>query len=285
MSQDYTIGMLWMEGPLSYLEQLCMQSFLDAGHAVRLYHYGPVTNVPDGVEVADAGEILPGEPLLKYNAMDSVALHADLFRLRLLDRHEDVIWADTDAYCMKPFAPKDGFFFGMQSETSANTAVMLLPRDSETLKRIIAFTNDEYAIPTWYKPRYVRRLSKAKEDGNPVHVSDQPWGVWGPSILTHFLSLTGEMKHALPVDVLYPFSFNDRRKMTRADLANLDDFITERTVSIHFYGRRMRSRLASFPNGIPPKTSLVGQLIRKHGIDPNKAPVPRKAPPVESDSA
>ena len=39
MSRDYEIGMLWVEGALSYVEVLCAQSFLDAGHHVKLYHY------------------------------------------------------------------------------------------------------------------------------------------------------------------------------------------------------------------------------------------------------
>ena len=56
MSPDYQIGMLWISGRLSYLEQLCVKSFVDAGHHVKLYTYEPVEGIPEGVETADASE-------------------------------------------------------------------------------------------------------------------------------------------------------------------------------------------------------------------------------------
>ena len=55
---EYQIAALWMEGKLSFLEQLCLKSFVDAGHHVKLYHYGPLENVPDGMELANAEEVL-----------------------------------------------------------------------------------------------------------------------------------------------------------------------------------------------------------------------------------
>ena len=33
---DHQIAMLWMRGSLSFVEQLCVKSFLDAGHHVAL---------------------------------------------------------------------------------------------------------------------------------------------------------------------------------------------------------------------------------------------------------
>ncbi len=58
MSREYEIGMLWVEGPLSYIEVLCAKSFLDAGHHVKLYHYKDVQNVPEGVELVNGDSML-----------------------------------------------------------------------------------------------------------------------------------------------------------------------------------------------------------------------------------
>ena len=55
---DHQIAMLWMRGQLSFLEQLCIRSFIDAGHHVVLYSYEPVDRVPEGVECRDADLIL-----------------------------------------------------------------------------------------------------------------------------------------------------------------------------------------------------------------------------------
>ena len=93
-----TIGMLWMEGPLSYLEQLCVKSFVDAGHEVILYHYGPVQNVPDGVVMEDAAQFLQQDGFLLHKRTSSPALHSDVFRYKMLEKSQNIIWADTDAY-------------------------------------------------------------------------------------------------------------------------------------------------------------------------------------------
>ena len=50
-------------------------------------------------------------------------------------------------------------------------------------------------------------------------------------------------------------------------------FVTAETFSIHFYGRRMRSRIVIKDGGVPRPRSLIGQLLRKHGIDPLAAPI------------
>jgi len=60
------IASLWIGERLSWLEQLCLKSFADAGHHITLYSYDPIENVPDGVETADAGEILSGDPMLRH---------------------------------------------------------------------------------------------------------------------------------------------------------------------------------------------------------------------------
>jgi hypothetical protein len=59
---------------------------------------------------------------------------------------------------------------------------------------------------------------------------------------------------------------------------DLSRYITANTLSIHFYGRRMRKRLVEKEGGVPHPHSLIGQLIAKHAIDPAAAPLPPAAP-------
>ena len=42
------------------MEQLSICSFLRDGHPMRLYAFGPIANVPEGIEVRSATEILLG---------------------------------------------------------------------------------------------------------------------------------------------------------------------------------------------------------------------------------
>ncbi|MDA5558632.1 hypothetical protein [Shimia sp. MMG029] len=274
-----TIAALWMEGPLSYLEQLCLKSFVDAGHRVVLYHYGPLQNVPDGIELADASPILPRTDFLTHQRTGSPALHSDLFRYKMLAQSENTIWADTDAYCMKPFETPNGHFYGWESSKHINGGVLGLPQDSETLRALLEFTSDEFAIPSWYGKEYQQELEAARDAGQPVHASEQPWGVWGPHAVTHFLHETGEARFALPQEGLYPFTFKDRRKMLRRNF-DVSPYITDNTFSVHLYGRRMRARLVEREGGVPHPKSLLGTLLKKHDVDPLKAPIPAKPKPA-----
>ena len=284
MSVEYRIGMLWMEGPLSFLEQLCIVSFRDAGHEVVLYHYGDVQNVPEGITMADAEAVLPRETDLLHARTGSPALHSDLFRYRLLEQEDRMIWADTDAYCVKPFQTPNGHFYGWESERHVNGGVLGLPQDSDTLHALLEFTRDEYPVPGWFSDAEKAELRAAHEAGKPVHVGDLPWGVWGPHAVTHFLHETGEIKFALPREGLYPVSFKDRRLMLKRGNPT-DALITDNTYSIHFYGRRMRRRIVEKEGGIPKRFSLIGKLLAKHNVDPAAAPIPDKRPALETATA
>lgn len=275
MRKSFSCSMLWINGSLSYLEQLCAKSFVDAGHHTILYTYEPVGGIPNGIEVRDAADVLPLDDFLLHKRTGSPALHSDLFRYKLLEQDGDTIWVDTDAYCVKRFEPIDGHFYGRESEKHVNGGVLALPQNSETLRELLDFTSDEFAIPPWLRPRERNRMEKARDDGHPVHASEMPWGTWGPHAVTYFLKKTGEIKYALPRSGLYPFSFKDRVKMIRTS-TNADEFLTDETYSIHFYGRRMRPRLARENDGVPRTGSLIDRLLRHHDIDPRMAPVPEK---------
>ena len=275
MAHEYQIAALWIGGDLSFLEQLCLKSFLDAGHHVKLYTYHGIGNAPEGCEMADANEVLPQDNFLRHARTNSPALHSDLFRYHLLAANDRTIWADTDAYCRKPFETATGHFYGWESEKHVNGGVLGFPRDSEALGQLLEFTRDEFAIPPWFSDAQKAELEAKKEAGEPVHAGEMPWGVWGPHAITHFIHATGEEKYALPQVALYPIPYRDRKVMLYPAF-DISQYVTGKTYSIHFYGRRMRARINEVQNGVPKPRSLIGRLLRKHGIDPRAAPIPQK---------
>ena len=277
MSNPYHIGMLWVEGPLSYVEQLCVQSFLDNGHEVTLYHYGDVDRVPDGAAKVHGREILDRDDFIAHGRTGSMALFSDVFRYHMLTKLDHTIWADTDAYCMKPFETETGHFYGWESEHHINGGVLGFPKDSEALAGLLEMSGDEYDIPFWYSDGAKAKLQANKDAGNPTHVSELPWGVWGPHAVTAWVHRTGEDKYAFPREVLYPVPFEKRRHMVNGRRrAQADAWLTDKTVSIHLYGRRIRQFLASRENGMPDEGGLVDHLLKKHKIDPRAAPIPVK---------
>lgn len=273
MAIDYQVAALWIGGSLSFLEELCLKSFVDAGQHCVLFTYEGVDNVPEGVEIRDAADIMPNPTIHRHERTNSPALFSDRFRYVMLDKMDDTIWVDTDAYCMRRFTTPNGHFHGYEKPDGVNGGVLGLPKDSETLGQLLEFTSDPYAIPEWFPADMQLDYARRRDAGNPVHASEMPWGVWGPRALTHFLTKTGEIRYSLPQAALYPVHYRDRMKMTTPG-ADLSEFITDETFSIHFYGRRMRARISQKFGGVPRPRSLIGRLLTKHGIDPRKNPLP-----------
>jgi len=103
------IQSLWIGAPLSNLEKLCVQSFLDHGHEFHLYTYADIAGVPDGAVIKDGNEILPWGKLTSGKVKDMASL-SDYFRYALLNK-EGGYWVDTDTICLRPFDFPDPIIF------------------------------------------------------------------------------------------------------------------------------------------------------------------------------
>jgi len=268
------IASLWIGGRLSWLEQLCLKSFADAGHEVTLFSYAPIDNLPAGVRAGDAGDIFPAEPMYRHRRTDSPAIHADLWRLHLL-RQTDMIWVDADMYCWRPFDFRRQSVFGWEKEGLVCNAVLGLPRSSRALAGLLEFFQDEYAIAPWLKPWQQAELEAARAAGDPLHMTEQSWGFTGPAAVTWFLRKTGEIRYAEPQSAFYPVSFRNRNQMILSRFSPEEEF-DEHTRGVHFWARRMKPRLEEKENNTPRRGSFMEGLIEKHGIDPAAAPIPRK---------
>ncbi len=268
------IASLWIGGKLSWLEQLCLVSFAHAGHDVTLYSYDHIPNVPDEVEQVSAEELFPSEPMYKHARTGSPAIHADLFRLNMIQQ-TDKIWVDADMYCYQPFDFESQHVFGWEKPGLVCNAVLGLPKDSEALGNMLEFFKDEYAIAPWLKPWQRRELEAERDAGRPVHMTAQNWGFTGPEAVTHFLKESGEIKHAHEQAGFYPIGFPERNHMIkrRFDVAGQ---LGKDTFGVHFWARRMKPRLEEKEGGAPQEGSFMGDAIARHGIDTEAAPIPRK---------
>ena len=270
------IATLWIGGQLSWLEQLCLKSFADAGHHTTLYSYAPIQNAPAGVHLADAEEIFPSEPMLRHARTGSPAIHADMWRLHLLKK-TDKIWIDADMYCYRPFNFDREFVFGWEKPHLVCNAVLGLPSSSKTLDALLEFFKDEYAIAPWLRPWQKKELQAEKDTGKPVHMTAQSWGFTGPASVTHFLKETGEIQYAEPESAFYPISFKSRNKMIISrHLDFVEERLTSETRGIHFWARRMKPRLEEKEGNTPRRGSFLHRLISKHEIEPAAAPIPAK---------
>ena len=272
------LGSLWIGGNLSWLEQLCIRSFLHHGHEVTLYTYEGVTNAPEGTILADANTVFPATEFITHRASGSPAYHADAFRYRMISA-TGLAWVDVDVLCQRTWrAPEDAALFGWEvpGRVVCN-AVLRLPAASPALAQLNAFCASQYSIPPWFAEDERARLETLRDAGTPVHVGEMPWGVSGPAAVTHFLRESGEIAKALPQSAFYPVPFKDRRDML-APGRDLSDRIGPDCWGVHLWNRRLRRRLVTHHGGIPPPDSFVGRAVARHGIDCTAAPIPDVPP-------
>jgi hypothetical protein len=273
MTRTREVGTLWIGGSLSWLEQLCLKSFVDQGQKITLFSYEPIPNVPEGVIRRDGREVLDTDNFLKYEKKDSFALFADLFRLHMIACNPGMIWVDTDVYCHRPMVYDEDHVMGFElpGGQRVNNAVLGLPANGALLQAMLDYTADPFAIPPFIKPSLQDDYRKAAALGEPVHVSQQPWGVWGPMMVTHFTHALGLAEKVQPLDAFYPVPFPDRLKFLRP-ASVVARLLTERTTALHLWASNKRE-LGLRHHGLPPEGSFLDMLVKRHGIFPEAAPI------------
>ena len=271
------IGALWIGGSLTWLEQLCLKSFVDQGHPTILYTYDKVIGVPEGVEIRDGNEILLTDRFVTHARNGSVALFSDLFRFHLIAKVPDIIYVDTDVYSVRPIPGGESHVFGYEyyneerKRGQVNGAILRMPQDSPALNALLEFTSDEYPIPEWLPPRRLNPIKERAAAGDPMHVSEMPWGIWGPLGVTAHLKQSGEIKHARTTDVYYPVHFAKRGIFLRRPLRTRQRF-TNDTRCLHIWAP-VKRMCAIRHDGVPRAGSFLSERLKHHGIDPLAAPV------------
>lgn len=273
MARVREVGTLWIGGALSWMEQLCLKSFVDAGQKITLFSYEDIPNVPEGVIRRDGREILDTDNFLKYEKKNSFALFADLFRLHMIRKCPGMIWVDTDVYCQAPMTYESDYVLGFELPGSkrVNNAVLGLPADSDVLRAMLDFTEDQFPNPEFMRPEEREALEAAAMAGDPVHVTQMPWGVWGPLMVTHFIHRFGLTDQVQPLQAFYPVPFPRRREfLRRAEVADMS--ITKATTALHVWASN-KKELGTRHGGLPAPGSWFDRACRKHGIRPGAAPI------------
>lgn len=133
---------LWIGGSLSLLEQLSLKSFMAHGHEYHLYIYEGTKNIPDGVIIKDANEIIPKSEIYKsrYAAEEYSYLgFSDYFRVKLIyDRGG--FWVDTDIICLKYFDFQDDYVFASEKsdwvKNGISSSIFKCPQNAIFLKEM-----------------------------------------------------------------------------------------------------------------------------------------------------
>ncbi len=132
------IRAFWTGPNLSLYEELSLRSFLASGARVQLFSYDDDLVVPDGVELINANEILPGPVYaFRHAAGDkSLALHSDLFRYVAVEKYGGW-YLDLDIIFIGRELPASPVYIARETAKVINGAVMKFPAHSPLLQRAI----------------------------------------------------------------------------------------------------------------------------------------------------
>ena len=250
------VNCLWLGGALGDLEQVCLLSMLRQGHKVRLFFYDKLTNVPSGIEISDAREIMPREELIVHRASGSPSLGSNKFRYLIME-NDLGIWLDTDVILLSPLLKTQDYIFGWEEYNSINCAVFYSPKDSLLNEEIIEFISQRYPIPPFYDSEVRLELEQKSRSGFPVDVRDLPWGVYGPQALTYFVKKNCLLHFANPERVFYPVHWSDAHVLVSSKY-NVNALISKITIAIHLWNSCLRR-----PSKIRPQNPVGKLLIEK----------------------
>jgi hypothetical protein len=232
----------WFGDELPPYQRLAMKSFLDFGHDYILYAYRSF-DVPAGVELRDAAEILRESRVFHYGAradvgQGSVAAFSNLFRYALLHR-EGGWWVDADLVCLSEDMPPGDAFMGWEYEDLVGNAVLKFPA----------------------RHPFVAALSQAAEAAG----TDLAWGETGPALVTRLAEEQNFLHTVRTQKFAYPVQSRDALHLL---LPARRDEITERIAGkpfLHLWNEIFR-RAVILPWIAPPSGSLVAELFERHGV-------------------
>lgn len=233
---------LWMGGPLTRVERLSLVSFLRTGHAVDLYAYDDVPNVPEGARLLDANRIVTRAELPRYGprageGAGSWALASDIFRYALLWERGGW-WVDTDVVALRSLDDDHDYFFAFQDERMVNTAVLKMPAHCQ-LAELLADTS--------------RRLG-----------ANAMWAEPGPCLMTTLVSLMAMTDLAAGPGTVYPVHWSQVLDLLRPDPLGVRWRRLASSHAVHLWNEMWR-RLGIDKERTHARTSIFERLCRRYG--------------------
>ncbi|GGZ85369.1 hypothetical protein GCM10007161_16600 [Ignatzschineria indica] len=236
------INALWIGDQLGAISRACLTSFVMRGHQVHLHTYGEIKDLPEGVMIKDANEIIDKSKIIKHKKTGSYALFSDIFRYELLRQTDNNnIYVDCDVYCIKPLSvPKHGYLLGYEDDYTINGAVLALPSDSDLLRNLLNIAYDSTFIPPWFSKSKQIKLKIKKSFRISVNIEDMPWGIIGPSAITYYVNQLKLEDYIEDIDIFYPIHCKSVISFLTKYQLDVSEVLTTRTRTIHLYNEMLK---------------------------------------------
>lgn len=237
MPESSTINMFWHGTALSGIEEICIQSFLDRGYAVRLFTYTDI-EMPAGVIPEDARSILPYDRLFFYD--ESPSAFSNIFRYKLLWERGGW-WVDTDVLMLKAEMPDCDYYWAEEDPGRINGAVLKFPA-RDPLSLVLLKMSEE-------------RSTNIKR-----------WGYLGPELLTEILGGRTFARHCGSTNDVYPLHWREAHFLWLPELCDEAECRLRNATFVHLWNSVLHSmRITS--NNNPPPGSYLHNLYRNYGLN------------------
>jgi alpha 1,4-glycosyltransferase len=247
----------WSYAPLTYIERLCLNSMLAAGHAVDLYTYDDgLDDVPTGVNVCDASQIVPVDSMPSLNSVRAQSF-SDAFRYKGLQRGLGT-WVDMDVVFLRNISDLGNRIFGLADKYIVNGAILALPPASTFFSYIDSLVQADTPIPEhwpWHK-KMIQKIRGAARC--PQKIENMRGAVIGPHALTHYVHANDLLRFAQPVDVFYPVHWREAAIVFDPAI-RIENRFTNRTRAVHLWN----GKLWQFKKSLPPPDSYIGRLCKQ----------------------
>lgn len=260
------VASLWIGESLHYMNQLCLLSHVRQGHPTTLYCTDTVRNVPEGVIVRPATDIMEIDRSIVEAT--SASFLSNVFRYKMIDK-TGALWIDCDAFCHRPF-PDDAawVFAGHGMRGALNCGVVGLPQDSELMAQLLDYYDNLPDYPAWWGKRQRKQMDK-QDPALPkaVRIFKTERTAFGPQAFTWFAQQTGDYDRAMTNDVLYPvpFQLND---VFYDPHSHVEGHFTQETLSVHLYTNATRPWWRKNP---PLPGSYAARMAQAMGVNPADA--------------
>ncbi len=210
MKKQHTVSGLWIGGgeKLPFLAELCIRSYMKHGVSFQLFTYRPYANIPEGVILRDANEIIE-EHLVFQHESGSYALFADWFRNKFLYENGG-IWTDLDVICISPQLPDfEQAWYAWQEEGLIAVGVIAFPPQHPVMEYLYKLSEDPANDAPWDDgstrlAKYHRRMQEGSARDRRERVA---WGHAGPNGFTQMLNFFGMSTMAAPAESIYPIHY------------------------------------------------------------------------------
>jgi hypothetical protein len=241
-SRDKTVFQAFWHGPeLTELHFAALSSFVSRGHAVHLYSYR-TREVPPGVDLRDAAEILPESSLFHFRnphtSVPDLGPFSDLFRFNLLYLRGGW-YVDVDTFCIGENIPAYAYAWARDNPAiyeSVGPGQIAMPAGSPLAQAVASQSSvrvEDFSVREDVGPRLLTKL---------INDAELP------------LDMNGS------TETFYPVKWIESATLWLPDFS---DEIAERIERATFlpYYQSMPRYLGLLDAGLPPDGSILRRLL------------------------